>query len=903
MTEGATGVRFPMDDAPVERRQTFLHVGLALVLLAGQPAFLGDQVFTTGWVLRGVLLALLTAIALLAAWQGATSRPRLGRLGTTLLWFPLGVALLGLPPFGDAWATAARAGRTWILMPLLGVALLWTWRRATDAAAGMRTLVMAGALAGLMVLLDRLGGFVGAGPFGRSGVAGPVLGALVGPALLLRVRGPRFMHAMTVTVLIAGCLATGSRVGMLAMPLGVLASLAAGLATPEGRKRARLAFAGTSVAAVVLLGLMVEGIAPIPGPDKTIDVRLGLHRASLDAMAESPLRGHGLGSYAVMALRYRDVEEARLEPGRRAFHAHNDYLHAGVEGGWLATLLLVLAVGGVGLLALRGKTEGAARRAQGAAAGIVATLGIAAFGDGVLVDPAPALLFAVAVAALLSLRVRERVPASFVSQLPLVAGAGVALLIAFVLARDAMADAYLMRYRHAIQGHPTLAARTRAATKVAAPTLEQGALRWRPELPEAHYRLGALRASTLQYGPAREAFRKALAADPGLTEARLDLAQVYQLEDRGQDARTVLEEAVRHDPTRFDIPRRMGDLLLGLEPVPGDPAGTFDDLTILQQLNEARTLAPQRFENLVDEARYMRRRALDGRDLALAGAKLREAMAAAPGDPANPPAEILLESFHLAEAEGQPLLLCSTILMQALARNPAPAMRYRAQADRFLDTGADREQREIKRAGGDPSLLDMRSAQRAFDAAAVRYTALLYTGLVDPETVLTRARMETESKQFRRALALYRSLLAWTLPPKDGEQVQDLRGDKRLESIARQGDLLLEAAKVAQRVDAPLARFYRTQGRLRIGVELLEKGQLDRARMTLQRVVTADPDIADAHFALARVFAGLEEEPRAEFHLLEALRLKPALKGPALGTPDLKTLRRREKVKLALGIP
>ena len=66
MTEGATGVRSPMDDAPVDRRQTFLHLGLALVLLAGQPAFFGDQAFTTGWVLRGVLLALLTALTLLA---------------------------------------------------------------------------------------------------------------------------------------------------------------------------------------------------------------------------------------------------------------------------------------------------------------------------------------------------------------------------------------------------------------------------------------------------------------------------------------------------------------------------------------------------------------------------------------------------------------------------------------------------------------------------------------------------------------------------------------------------------------------------------------------------------------------------------------------------------------------
>ncbi|MDF1701135.1 MAG: hypothetical protein P1V36_08255, partial [Planctomycetota bacterium] len=251
----------------------------------------------------------------------------------------------------------------------------------------------------------------------------------------------------------------------------------------------------------------------------------------------------------------------------------------------------------------------------------------------------------------------------------------------------------------------------------------------------------------------------------------------------------------------------------------------------------------------------------------------------------------------------QSLLLSSTILMQALARNPAPALRYRAQADRFLEEGSRRVARSLARAGDDPRALDLRTATRAFDAAAVRFVALLYVGLEDPEVILTRARADAEAGRFRRALALYRGLLAWTLPPKEGAEVDPLRGDARLESIARQGNLLIEAAKVAQRVDAPLARFYRTQGQLRIGVELLEKGKTDMARMKLQSAVEADPDLADGQLALARAYARLEEGNRAEFHLLEALRLKPGLKARALATPDLKTVRRRAKVKLRLGIP
>ena len=86
---------------------------------------------------------------------------------------------------------------------------------------------------------------------------------------------------------------------------------------------------------------------------------------------------------------------------------------------------------------------------------------------------------------------------------------------------------------------------------------------------------------------------------------------------------------------------------------------------------------------------------------------LRAAVPMAPGGAEDPPAEIVLESFHLTEAERRPLLVCSSILMRAFAKNPAPALRYRAQADRFLRIGVEREAEAVKRAGRDPSMLDM----------------------------------------------------------------------------------------------------------------------------------------------------------------------------------------------------
>ncbi|MDA1194015.1 MAG: hypothetical protein O2894_02420, partial [Planctomycetota bacterium] len=290
-------------------------------------------------------------------------------------------------------------------------------------------------------------------------------------------------------------------------------------------------------------------------------------------------------------------------------------------------------------------------------------------------------------------------------------------------------------------------------------------------------------------------------------------------------------------------------------------------------------------------------------DLARAGAQLRAALTQAPGGAEDPPAEILLESFHLAEAEDQPLLARAGILMRALFKNPAPALRYRAEAERFLDEAERRETEALTGAGGDPALLDLSAATRAFEAATVRYTALLYTGLEDAGVLLARARLEQGDGRFRRALARYRALLAWTLPRHTDDAGDALRGDERLEAIARQGDLLIEASQVAQRVDAELAAFYRTQGQWRIGVELLAKDQNAMARLKLQSAVDADPELAPARLALARAHARLDDEAAAERELLEALRQAPDLRAEALAAPDLVSVRRRNAVKLRLGLP
>jgi len=300
---------------------------------------------------------------------------------------------------------------------------------------------------------------------------------------------------------------------------------------------------------------------------------------------------------------------------------------------------------------------------------------------------------------------------------------------------------------------------------------------------------------------------------------------------------------------------------------------------------------------------FARRRATDAQGLARSAALVRQALKAAPGEANDPPAEVLIESFRLAEAEGRASpLFHGALLTSALRKNPRPARRFGAEAARFLDIGDEREAEALTRAHGVPANVDMSAATRAYNAAAVRMTALLYAGQDNPDGVLALARIDRDAGRFRRALARYRSLLAWTLPPHDGEQVKDLRGPQRLEEIAREGDLLLEAASVAHRVDKPLANFYRTRGQLRIGFELLVKRRFADAARKFRDVLAADPDQAEAHFGLARVLAKTGDEDEAEARLIAALRLKPALRGPALAEADLGILRRRPQVRLFLGL-
>jgi tetratricopeptide (TPR) repeat protein len=677
---------------------------------------------------------------------------------------------------------------------------------------------------------------------------------------------------------VAGLLVSRSRVGIGAAVLGTLLAWSLAAAPPVAR-RVRIATAAVTLLLVATVGLAAGGVLRLPGGDETLRVRVGLNRASLDLVAERPLGGHGLGSYPAESLRRRDLEEAQASRGRAPYQGHDDYLHVAVEGGVPAGLLLLAFVVGAFALGAKGRRAALAGRPEAArllsaALGAFATLAVAALGESVFLDPAPSLLAALCVATFVA-ALPARAPAGPTAATGVVALAfGLVLLVgAAVLGRDAAADASLRRYRETVGRGVAPEEAEDAARRL----LEEGVLAWRPDHPEGRFRLGVHRAEFQRYERAREAYREALAADPSMTEARLDVAKTYEIEGRVDDARATLVEARRLDPTRYDVAMRLGHLALGPEPVPGAAPVAFDPVAALREYNEAARLSPTRFEHLVAQARVERRL---GR-LAEAGTWLRRAHARAPRS-----AEVYVESFRLAEAEAQvPDVQYGTILAEALALDRGFAGDVRREVERFLDAGEARERSAREAAVRDPRATDFSSAERAFDAARVRMEAMLFAEARDPADLLLLARDEADAGRHRRALARYRALLTWTLPGAAAGSAPE-----RLLALTRRADLLLEAANAASRVDGARARSFFAQGHLLKGVELLEKGDLEGAETVLRIAAKDDPDSAHAHFALARVLARRGKTDAAREALREALRLSPDLADSARRQPDLAPL-------------
>ena len=661
-----------------------LLVGIAALLLLG--AWWPDT-FSGGDVLRRVVVPGVAALA--CAWTGLAFRGPLpcGRWMWLLHLAPLGIALLGaVGAQQEGWLGVARGMAPWCALPALTLIGRRTLiddaaRRTATLVVGLGAFVIAAVVNGdgLMQLAEGASGRAAAVPFGRPGVAGVVLAASVW--LALGSSGSSCVKWLVALLFVAGIVLTRSRAAMVA--LAVSAALAWVLAAQRDarRPRARIALGVVGVT-TLLFGLMASGVLPMPGGRSTVDVRFGLARASLALAAERPLTGHGHGRYAEEVLRVRDLKEAQLEVGRRPTHAHNDALHVASEAGWpSALLLLVVIVGWLGV----GVRVAMARRDAWAPTASMAALAVAGIAEGVLLDPAGLAMLATAIVLLPShARLEdERTSLGFrrlawLAAVPLAIGC-------FASVRNAQADAAYVRWLRgaevALQRGDALAMDALAHDELATRGIDR-----RHDDARIWYQLGVHHAQRGRSLAAQKALRKAIAYDRSMTEARLDLATLYEMDDRIDDARDALTEAARVDPTRFDIRLRLGHLALGREPIPGDPYPPPPVETVLAHYNNARALNPASFSHDVADAKLARWLG----DLPRAGAALRRASERAGGAVNALPTEILLESFRLAELEmlnandGARASEADVVGILALAcrRRPSLAALLRREAER-----------------------------------------------------------------------------------------------------------------------------------------------------------------------------------------------------------------------------
>jgi tetratricopeptide (TPR) repeat protein len=919
-------------------------LGIAAVFVAGEPLVRGAPQFGSGYVLR---LPALMALGLAAALGAGLLRTG-GRWPTmresAWLVLPLAVALLGL--LTDSHRSAShrlRDAGPWVALAVLPICLARLLRHRISMVHVWRVLVGLGLVLALCGIAEKLsGGRMGAS-FGRPAIAGVVFGALLVPAWLFSPFEGRMLRCLPPLLLVGAMVASGSRTAIFAVAVATL--FAAWLHTPTTAtlRRRRRGFAGGAVALLVLGLLVYADLAPTPGSGKTVEVRRGLHRAATTLIAERPVRGHGLGSYPTVALRARDVVEARLEPRRRPTHAHLDYLHVSVEGGVLAGLALLAWVL-AGLLGAWQRARGAdaeTRRHVATAGAVFGTLAVAALGDGVWIDPAAVLLGSVALAGLLLAPHAEpevgprpdvpRVVALVLAALALGAGLG-------LWSRHALADHAVQQYvnqraetrRLALAGEISQAAATDRMEQLANRLLGK-ALRHERDNPSALHQRGVEFADRGKFDRARDHFRAAVEADPGKTESRLDTARTYEIEDRDKDAESALREAVRHDPSRFEVRMRLAHLALGPEPVPGEPPADRVWTPLVRRYNEARALSPDRFENAVAEARLLRRRFGTVESLLEADQLLNEAAAPfapkhAPKELAHltgekkqaltvrerlmsAPAELVLESFRLAEAMRRtpsfqaeaarnpkavlPTELGMSLVLQlALVKDSALGTLMKREAYRLLEIARTREEEAKVSVATTLDTGDFAPAQRAYDAATIRLAALLRSHLLDAGELLQEARRMRQAKSYRQATARFRALVAYMNDARNSQFIGQ-HSDGREQ-------LLREAAVAASPVDGDLSREWFGRAFTMRAESLLRAKDFEGAEAAIERAYGYGGNDPDILFLEAVVHARKGGDERAARALLEAIRRNPDLRASALQNPVFKRVRKRPDVAAAL---
>jgi len=344
---------------------------LLVVTLFGAPLAFG-AVLPWAWAALGLAAGLgLFFWALGSVQQGAVK----------LIWSPLYIPLamfllLGMAQYG-ARLTLDRSETRQALVLLvtdlvfffLAVQLFAGAGRRTLRAFGLAVLVFAGGM-GLFAILQsasgmhRIYGIVetpGGGFFGpyvnRDHFAG--LMEMLLPVAVLYVAGRHGKFSLeasvwslsAVALALAALLLAGSRGGLLALSVEIAVVAAAlgraGAKTRHGR-RLVMAAALTLVAGVMLFayvdpGWVAKKLGSVAYVSKTWSDWAGVRKSMiLDALRmwrDHPLLGVGLGDFETAYPRYQSFPSDLWID-----HAHNDYVEAAAETGWVGALLILSAL-------------------------------------------------------------------------------------------------------------------------------------------------------------------------------------------------------------------------------------------------------------------------------------------------------------------------------------------------------------------------------------------------------------------------------------------------------------------------------------------------------------------------------------------------------------------------------
>lgn len=272
---------------------------------------------------------LIALMLMSTAWSVAPTVTITKSISMVLLWLAVAVAIpLGLRDHRELARTIFWVGVVAAATVMAGLIL--------SAAGVVPWLDAVGRFSGILVNANTLGYFVA-----------PIFPAMVILASQTAPGPHRVVSIAAVAIIAVGLALTGSRAGALAAIGGVAAALFASRITGQNRQTRRalvVVTLGLAAAVVIFSSLHIrndsgEGFFELG----TGSLRTVVWADGLRLMAERPLLGHGFATTQTLIPGVQDVSQGYI-----LGTAHDSYLEAGIDLGWVGALwLLILGISGL----------------------------------------------------------------------------------------------------------------------------------------------------------------------------------------------------------------------------------------------------------------------------------------------------------------------------------------------------------------------------------------------------------------------------------------------------------------------------------------------------------------------------------------------------------------------------